>query len=180
MGTSLNRSGSSYGVGVRPSWGRPPIRRPGAGYDRYRGYYGLGYYPFIGYGYYGDDFSSPYYSSAPDEQYYAPYEQAPDTGADYYPPVPYAYPSEQQPMPPQYYAPAPDPPAPTIPITIVLKSGKTLQVQNYAIMNGMFWDFSKQNAKKIPLSEVDVAASSKATEEAGGSFPEESFEVSPR
>lgn len=178
MGTTGAYRSSSRLIEVRPSWGRPPIRLSGAGYNRYRGFYGIGYYPFLGYGYYnGDDFYSPYYDSAPDQQYYAPYEQGPDTGADYYPPVPHAYPPEPQqgPMP---VVQVPD--APTIPITIVLKNGQTMIVQNYAIMNGLFWDFSKQNAKKIPLSEIDVEASAKATDAAGGAFPAESFAANPR
>jgi hypothetical protein len=160
-------------VGPRPVGTRPPIRRPGHGYGT--GYYGVGLYPFLGYGYYGD----PSYTEqqAPQEQYVQPYEPMPEQNGDYYPPpVPYA-------MNPAVQAPAPtiaEPPAPpSTPITIVLKSGQKMEVQNYAIMNGVFWDFTKQNSKRIPLAQVDVAASVKATDAAGGAFPEESFATSP-
>ena len=178
----FNRSASAppHFVESRPSWGRPPIRRPGAGYDRYRGYYGIGYYPVIGYGYYGDDFYSPYSDSGPvAEQYYAPYEQGPEAVSAYSSQVPYTYPADpQQGQPPLAAPQAPE--VPSVPITVVLKNGQKLVVQNYAIMNGLFWDFSKQNAKKIALSDIDVEASVKATDEAGGAFPVEAFGVSPR
>jgi hypothetical protein len=148
----------------------------------------------FGYGYYGNDFNSPNYAltpepepepESPQQQYGAPaYEQAPEAGGgdySYYPPVPYAAPGERQMVPPAGAPAVPaEPLPPSVPITIVLKSGQKMEVQNYAIMNGMFWDFSKQNAKKIPLNEVDVAASSQATDAAGGAFPEESFVVKPR
>jgi len=167
MGTTgLNRGGSRPVEG-RPVWGRPPIRRPGRGY----GYYGVGLYPYLGYGYgyYPDDFyGSDYYGGAAPQQQYPQYEVAPDAQQEpYYPPVPY----QAQPQPQQQ----PDPLPSNTPMTIILKDGQKLEVQNYAIMNGMLWDFTRQNSKRIPLGTIDVAASSKATEAAGGSFPEESF-----
>lgn len=58
-----------------------------------------------------------------------------------------------------------------IPIQIVLRNGQQFAVRSYAVMNGVLWDFSSSRAKKIPVSSVDVAASSKATEAAGGEFP---------
>lgn len=63
----------------------------------------------------------------------------------------------------------PQPPAP--PLAIVLKNGQTLQVQSYAVMNNNFWDFPSQPARKIPLSNIDVAASIKASEANGAEFP---------
>jgi hypothetical protein len=53
----------------------------------------------------------------------------------------------------------------------VLRNGQKIQVQNYAVMGDSFWDFSRQPARRIPLSMVDVAASAKATEANGGQFP---------
>jgi hypothetical protein len=78
----------------------------------------------------------------------------------------------------QQPAPAPDPPS--LPIILILKSGQKLEVQNYAIVDGMFWDFSKPNSKRIPLANIDLAASEKATEASGGSFPEDSFGANPK
>lgn len=101
----------------------------------------------------------------------------------YYPQEPYAMaPQGAYAPPPGYYYGAPyyssappvsqtseTPPAP--PITLVLNDGHTLQVQNYAIMGSTFWDFSKQPARRIPLSSINVPASAKATEASGAEFP---------
>jgi hypothetical protein len=75
-------------------------------------------------------------------------------------PVPYRVPS------------AGDPPQNDPPITLVLTNGNKLTMQSYAVMNGNFWDFSRQPARKIPLNTVDLAASKQATEASGAEFPE--------
>jgi len=58
------------------------------------------------------------------------------------------------------------------PITLVLRSGQQLQIRNYAVMDGVFWDFSRQSARKIPVSTIDLDASAKATQANGGDFPQ--------
>jgi hypothetical protein len=63
------------------------------------------------------------------------------------------------------------PPA-DIPLRVVLRNGQQLTVRSYAIMNGMLWDLSKQPVRKIPVTNIDIAASTKATEESGGEFPQ--------
>ena len=66
----------------------------------------------------------------------------------------------------------PEPTPPPIPLTVVLRDGQQLTVQNYAITANTLWDFSgKGAARKIPLANIDVAASTKATEANGGEFP---------
>lgn len=65
-----------------------------------------------------------------------------------------------------------DPQPPQAPVTLVLLNGQHLQVQNYAVMDQTFWDFSAQPTRKIPISNIDVAASAKATMANGGDFPE--------
>ncbi len=76
----------------------------------------------------------------------------------------------QVPQAPQ--AAAEEPPSrPTPPITLVLRSGEQVQVRNYAVMNQTFWDFTRRPAKQIPISQIDVQASAKATEASGGDFP---------
>jgi hypothetical protein len=67
---------------------------------------------------------------------------------------------------------APKDAPPVAPITVVLRDGQRLQVASYAVMNQVFWDFSQQPARRIPVANIDVAASAKATEAAGGEFPE--------
>lgn len=61
---------------------------------------------------------------------------------------------------------------PAIPLTLVLRSGERLQVQNYAVTDNTFWDFTQRGTRKIPLSNIDVTASEKATQAAGGDFPQ--------
>jgi hypothetical protein len=77
----------------------------------------------------------------------------------------------QQFMPP---APAPqqDPQPPSTPVTLVLRNGQQLRVQNYAVMDQTFWDFSAQPTRKIPIANIDLAASAKATIASGGEFPQ--------
>ena len=61
---------------------------------------------------------------------------------------------------------------PQVPVTLVLRNGQQFQVQNYAVMDQTFWDFTRQTARKIPVSSIDVAASAKATQANGGEFPQ--------
>jgi hypothetical protein len=76
---------------------------------------------------------------------------------------------QQQPT----YAPQPAAPQPQqVPLTLVLRSGEHLQITNYAITNNTLWDFGQRSTRKIPLSNIDLAASEKATEAAGGEFPD--------
>jgi hypothetical protein len=75
----------------------------------------------------------------------------------------------QQPYPQQ--SGASQQPAP-IPLTLVLRTGEQLQVQNYAVTDNTFWDFAQRGTRKIPLSNIDLAASAKATQANGGEFPQ--------
>lgn len=65
-----------------------------------------------------------------------------------------------------------DPQPPQAPVTLVLRNGQQLQVQNYAVMDETFWDFSAQPTRKIPIANIDIAASAKATIASGGDFPD--------
>ncbi len=78
--------------------------------------------------------------------------------------------SAQQAQAPAYTS-QQEPATPQVPVTLVLRSGQQIEVQNYAVMDQTFWDFTNQPARKIPLSNIDVAASAKATEAKGGEFP---------
>jgi hypothetical protein len=169
---SANRGAYNYSTGLNRTLGQ----RYGYGYGRRYGYYGLGYYPVFGY---GNSWYDPSYYAPYDQ--YAPYEEYPQYGLTQDPNVevmgnPYA---QQGP----YYMPPPpvdDPPAPpTAPIIVVLKNGQRIQMQSYGIMNGLFWDFSRPNSQRIPMASIDVAASVRATQAVGGSFPEEFFAANP-
>jgi hypothetical protein len=82
-------------------------------------------------------------------------------------------PMQMQPSspPPAPAAATPEPLPPPTPITIVLQNGRRFPVSNYAVMNGVLWDFSKQPARKIPVSTINLAASQAASEESGAEFP---------
>jgi hypothetical protein len=66
---------------------------------------------------------------------------------------------------------APERRPPTPPVVLVLRDGQQISVESYAVMNQMFWNFSKRPVQKIPISNIDIAASAKATEANGGEFP---------
>jgi hypothetical protein len=73
----------------------------------------------------------------------------------------------QQPAPPvQQSGPPP------IPLTLILRDGQQLQVHNYAVTDNTFWDFTERGTRKIPLSNIDLAASARATQASGGEFPQ--------
>lgn len=79
------------------------------------------------------------------------------------PQAPYAPPAPQQ-----IQEQAPSEP----PITVVLKSGRKLQVHNYAVMGQTFWDFSIQPARRISVEKIDVPASVNASSANGAEFPQ--------
>jgi hypothetical protein len=157
-------------------YNRPSNSRFGRGYIPYR----RSYVPFIVGSYFDPFYSSssfdsgpaPYAAYGPDpaeQQQFGPevphLNAPPPYGPDgYYPtaPVPYAAPAAP---------PVSDPTPAAAPVTVVLRSGQKIEVQNYAVMGDSFWDFSRQPARRIPLSSVDIAASTKATEAGGGQFP---------
>ena len=84
-------------------------------------------------------------------------------------------PAQQDPVPTAPATPqaqhAPDPLPPQPPITVVLKNGSRVQVQNYAVMGQTFWDFSSQPARKIPVSSINVPESINASNANGAEFP---------
>jgi hypothetical protein len=67
---------------------------------------------------------------------------------------------------------APEPAPAAAPITLVLRSGEQVRVQNYAVTGNTFWDFMQTGTRKIPLSSIDLAASTRATQASGGEFPQ--------
>jgi hypothetical protein len=75
-------------------------------------------------------------------------------------------------QPPAPQQPQEDPQPPQAPVTLVLRNGQQLQVQNYAVMDQIFWDFSAQPTRKIPIANIDIAASAKATMANGADFPD--------
>jgi hypothetical protein len=62
--------------------------------------------------------------------------------------------------------------APEPPLTVVLHDGQMLQIQNYAVMGDTLWDLSSQPSHRIPVSSIDIPASTKASEASGAEFPQ--------
>jgi len=60
--------------------------------------------------------------------------------------------------------------APEKPTVLVFRDKHIQEVENYAISGETLWVFNEQRAKKIPLSELDVPATTKLNEERGLEF----------
>jgi hypothetical protein len=62
-------------------------------------------------------------------------------------------------------------PAEMIPATVlVFRDQRKEEIHNYAIVGETLWSFSPQRTEKIPLSDLDIAATSKANQERGVDF----------
>ncbi len=182
----------SYGRGRNAGQYRPGPWRANSRYGRYGyvPYYGLyaPYFSYLGTPYYGDynsfDNSNDTggYGPPPDDPNFDPNGPAlppNDNGLgnqmaqlnDQLNDLRGRLDQSQQPPTP-YRASSPEPAAPVPPVSVVLNSGKILQIQSYAVVGDTFWDFSSQPARKIPLSSIDVPASTKASEASGAEFPQ--------
>jgi hypothetical protein len=56
------------------------------------------------------------------------------------------------------------------PTVLVFRDQRKQEVQNYAIVGQTLWNFSAQRTQKIPLSDLDLAATTKANDERGVDF----------
>ena len=186
-----SRSGASFNAGIHQGSFRSgssfrAFRRPGFGprcfgnrvfFSTYSpGFYGSYGYP----AYYGGDF----YAGA---DYYPSY--------DYYGPSYYSEQNnialqqqqdidrledevarlreqrESQPETREATNPQPDSrSAVSTPTLLVFRDKHTQEVQNYAIVGGTLWIFGEQRATKLPLSWLDIEATTKANEDRGVNF----------
>jgi hypothetical protein len=74
-----------------------------------------------------------------------------------------------------YAQPAPRPHQPerteaVSPTVLVFRDQHKQEVENYAIVGQTLWNFAPQRTEKIPLSELDIPATTKANEDRGVSF----------
>jgi len=53
---------------------------------------------------------------------------------------------------------------------LVFRDQRKQEIQNYAIVGQALWILSPQRTEKIPLAEIDLAASAKANEDRGVEF----------
>ena len=60
--------------------------------------------------------------------------------------------------------------SPSEPTLLVFRDKHTQEVQNYAIVGGTLWIFSEQRATKLPLSWLDIEATTKANDDRGVNF----------
>jgi hypothetical protein len=59
---------------------------------------------------------------------------------------------------------------PSTPTLLVFRDKHTQEVQNYAVVGGTLWIFSEQKATKLPLSWLDIEATTKANDDRGVDF----------
>ncbi|HSB75134.1 MAG TPA: hypothetical protein VLC12_05745 [Terriglobales bacterium] len=63
-----------------------------------------------------------------------------------------------------------EPPQPQVSSVLIFRDGHELEIQNYAIVGETLYDFTPGHARKVPLSQLDVAATMKANEDRGVDF----------
>lgn len=148
----------------------PRFSRWYAGYG-YPGYYGGYYSP-----YYWDWYGSSYDSSESDYVQQQTARQIDDLSAEVQrlrEEREYSQPREGYPQPPM--AAVPRPPTDTkfdsdLPIVLVFLDKRIQEIKNYAVMNETLVVFDGTRSKRIPLADVDLAATMKLNDERGVDF----------
>jgi hypothetical protein len=80
--------------------------------------------------------------------------------------APRSQPAPQQAPPRSDYKPPADLPA----TVLVFRNGDRQEVKNYAVIGQTLWIFTEQRARKVPLSDLDLAATRAINEERGSDF----------
>ena len=137
------------------------------GYYGYPTYYGGDFYStpdyYPGYDYYGSSYSAPAYSAQND---IAQQQQDIDRLEDEVARLREQRETQQQ----AREAPGPQTESPSEPTLLVFRDKHTQEVQNYAIVGGTLWIFSEQRATKLPLSWLDIEATTQANDDRGVNF----------
>ena len=71
--------------------------------------------------------------------------------------------SANVPRPPQYEAQK----SSSSPAILIFRDGHSREVENYAIVGQTIWLFNEQRATRVPLSDLDIAATQKANQDRG-------------
>ena len=143
------------------------FRRVFFGYYGYPAYYGGDFYSTADYYPSYDYYGSSYYSAQNDV---AQQQQDIDRLEDE---VARLREQRESQQPETRAAPTPQPEsrsAVSTPTLLVFRDKHTQEVQNYAIVGGTLWIFSEQRATKLPLSWLDIEATTKANEDRGVDF----------
>lgn len=171
--------GSHFGPGTHPGFGPRGFRgnRHGSGY-RFRNRWGYGY-PYYGYPYYGyyDPFLDSWWwdSGSSSDQDYAQQQQMAeqmnqenleeqqmlnqqDQDA-------YALRVRRDPQPSREETARNDPAT-----VLVFRNGQQREIQNYAIVDGMLWNFTGSRTERIPLAVLDIPATVRANDDRGVDF----------
>ena len=74
------------------------------------------------------------------------------------------------PPPPQRAEQTSEPIARADPTVLIFRDQHQQEIQNYAIVGQTLWNFAPQHTQKIPLSDLDIPATSKANDERGVDF----------
>ncbi len=197
--TGAPRGGAGWGGGFRGGFGHGPYGYPGhypyypgryypGRYPwGYRGYYGYGGYGYGGYGYpwawgwYGGSWPDTYdsYPATQSPAYVYAYPDNSNTAVNY---------DQQQQIdrlndevarlraerePGSGATSAPQPPPKTqirSATLLVFRDRHTEEIQDYAIVGKTLWVFTEQRARKIPIAELNVPATTKANEDRGIEF----------
>jgi len=187
---SAPRFRASFGTGIRQSFHSGPsfggFRRPGFGPRRFHNRiffstFSPGFLGYYGYpGYYGGDFYSTA-DSYPTYDYYGPsYYSAQNDIAQQQQDIDrledeVARLREQREAGHQESRESSTPQAESKSelsalTLLVFRDKHTQEVQNYAIVGGTLWIFSEQRATKLPLSWLDIEATTKANDDRGVDF----------
>ena len=136
-------------------------------YGGYPTYYGSDFYStpdyYPGYDYYGSSYSAPAYSAQNDiAQQQQDIDRLEDEVARLR--------EQRETQQPAREAPGPQTESPSEPTLLVFRDKHTQEVQNYAIVGGTLWIFSEQRATKLPLSWLDIEATTQANDDRGVNF----------
>jgi hypothetical protein len=177
-------SGSFRGGGFgRPGFGHPGFGRPGFGFGRgpFFGnrFHHRGFYPWWGWGYgypwwYGDlgwydnsSYADQYYSRDDYANlYYGQDNQIQEQRAEID-----RLNDEVERLRAEREAPRQPRPEPKSQSTeLIFRDKRTEEIQNYAIVGQTLWVLNAERARKIPLADLDVAATQKVNEDRGVEF----------
>jgi len=180
-------SGGFHGGGLgHPGFGHRGFGRPGFGFGRgpffgnrfhHRGFYpwsgwGWGYgYPWV----YGDLgwYDNNYYGSQPyppDDYASAYYAQNDQTQERQQPEIDRLEDEVARLRGERSGQRQPQPEAKSEATELIFRDKRTEEIQNYAIVGQTLWVLSAERARKIPLADLDVAATQKANEDRGLEF----------